>query len=383
MSNPLNSASPDPHEHPYALRTDWAIHPGIILARYLEANNIRQSELAIRTGLTTKHVNQIVKQSVTISPDVAVVLETALRTPHRFWARVAADWDIHVSEKRAAVGLKEATAWASSFDLRTLIRHEVITASDSAIDRAKKILGFFGVASPEAFDATWIYPRVSFKRSQAYTVNSQNTALWLRLVERCAEQIRPDAEYKPAKLRRAAAKIPAFTTMPFITGFEAAQAALADAGVALVFVRQVPETRVCAATWWIGDTPVVGVTERHRRPDIFWFSVLHEIGHLLLHPKRTTYLDLEGGADDSAEAEANEYAEKVLFPRSAKMQIAAATSRQELVFLAAEYNLGVAIVAGQHGHLTKKWRTGGSLRESFSDEEIEKLENLCQASKPV
>ncbi|GAA0950554.1 ImmA/IrrE family metallo-endopeptidase [Kribbella koreensis] len=380
MTNSPNSVSSNPNEHPHALRPDWAVHPGAILARYLEANNIRQSELAVRTGLTTKHVNQIVKQAVTISPDVAVVLETALGTPPRFWARAGADWDIYVSEKRSAVSLKEATTWASSFDTQTLIRHGIVTTNDSAMDRARKILGLFGVASPEAFDATWMHPRVSFKRSQAYTVNSQNTALWLRLVERCAEQIRPDTEYKPAKLRRAAAKIPAFTTMPFTTGFEAAQAALADAGVALVFVRQVPETRVCAATWWVGETPVVGVTERHRKPDIFWFSVLHEIGHLLLHPKRTTYLDLEDGADDNAETEANEYAGKVLFPRAAKMQIAAAKSRQELIFLAAEYNLGVAIVAGQHGHLTNDWRTGGSLRQSFSDGDIEKLEKLCRAS---
>jgi HTH-type transcriptional regulator/antitoxin HigA len=379
MNQTQNPMSPTTREHPNELRPDWAVHPGTLLGRYLETQGIRQSELAERTGLTTKHVNQIVKRSVGISPDVAVVLETALGTPHRFWARVGADWEMYNSEQRAATTLEEAVSWASAFDVSTLLRHGIYTARDTTVERAKKVLRFFGVASPDAFDATWIRPRVSFKRSQAYTVHSQNTALWLRLVERCAEQLEVDVEYKPAKLRKAAAKIPAFTTMPFVTGFEAAQAALAEVGVALVFVRQVTETRVCAATWWVGDTPVVGVTERLRRPDIFWFSVLHEIGHLLLHSRRRTYLDLEDEIEDSAEDEANEYAESVLFPRSAKIQIAAATSKRELMFLAAEYNLGVAIVAGQHGHLTGNWRTGGSLRAPFADEEIEQLERLCEA----
>ena len=77
-------------------------------------------------------------------------------------------------------------------------------------------------------------------------------------------------------------------------GFAVAREALAEAGVVLTFVRQVPGTRVCGATWWLGsERPVIGLTERHRKPDTFWFNLLHEIGHILLHPRRTTFLDLD------------------------------------------------------------------------------------------
>lgn len=370
---------------PNELHTDWAVHPGVILKRHMQEHGIRQAELAERTGLTAKHVNQIVKEAIGLTPDVAVLLETALGTPHRFWSQVGADWDMHTSERKAAVSLQEAATWAEGFDLSILLQSGVVYSTDSTAERARKLLQFFGVASPAAFEATWLRPRVSFKRSQAYTVHGQNTALWLRLVERSAEELDVHAEYKTAKLRKAAAKIPAFTTMPFATGFEAAQAALAEAGVALVFVRQVPETRVCAATWWVGDRPAIGITERHRRPDIFWFSLLHEIGHLLLHPKRTTFLDLEMDKSETAEAEkdeeveANDYAANVLFPKSARLRIAGAKTKQDLMFLAAELHLSVAIVAGQHGHLTSDWRTGGSLRTPFSDAELVKLEALSTA----
>jgi HTH-type transcriptional regulator / antitoxin HigA len=383
----LGSVAPTPKDR-HELQTDWAVHPGIILARYLDAHGIRQTELAERTGLTTKHVNQIVKKSVGISPDIAVLLETALGTPHRFWAQVGADWDIYNSEQKSAKSLQDAAAWASGFDVSTLLRHNIIGTADTTVERARKVLRFFEVASPAAFEATWLRPRVSFKRSQAYTVHGQNTALWLRLVERYAQELGVEAEYKPAKLRKAAVKIPAFTTMPFRAGFEAAQAALADAGVALVFVRQVPETRVCAATWWVDDKPAIGITERHRKPDIFWFSVLHEIGHLLHHPRRVTFLDLDNDRNEAAETanqaedEANAYAEGVLFPKSAKLRIAAAKTKKELLFLAAELNLGVAIVAGQHGHLSGDWRTGGSLRTSLNDGDLEQFESLCRISAP-
>ena len=57
---------------------DWCMHPGELLAEVLEERGLRQSELAGRTGLSAKHINQIIKKSVGISPDVAILLERAL-----------------------------------------------------------------------------------------------------------------------------------------------------------------------------------------------------------------------------------------------------------------------------------------------------------------
>ena len=70
---------------------DWAISPGEMLTNILEQRNIRQAELAERTGLTSKHVNQIVKDKAGISGDVAVLLERALDIPTQFWTRLDAD----------------------------------------------------------------------------------------------------------------------------------------------------------------------------------------------------------------------------------------------------------------------------------------------------
>lgn len=364
----------------HELQTDWAVHPGVVLRRYMQEHGIRQADLAERTGLTAKHVNQIVKKSVGITPDVAVLLETALGTPHRFWSQLGANWDMHTSEQKSPANSQETIAWANAFDVSTLLRCGIITPNDSMVERARKVLQFFGVASPAAFKATWLQPRTSFKRSQAYTVHEQNTALWLRLVERAASDLNVEAEYKPARLRKAAALLPALTTMPLVTGFEAAQAALADAGVALVFVRQVPGTRVSAATWWLDDGPAIGITERGRRFDIFWWGILHEIGHLLRHPKRETFLDLERGKGDPTETEkereADDYATEVMFPNAARLRIAGLKTKAELALLAAELNLGVSIVAGQHGHLTGDWRTFGSLRSTFTEVEVDELEAL-------
>lgn len=53
------------------LAPGWSVHPGMILRRVLEDRGLRQSELAERTGLTAKHVNQIMTETIGISADVA------------------------------------------------------------------------------------------------------------------------------------------------------------------------------------------------------------------------------------------------------------------------------------------------------------------------
>ena len=361
------------------LAPDWSVHPGVLLQQLLEQQGVRQSELAERVGLTPKHLNQIVKGLVGLSPDVALLLERALNSPPRFWASASADYETHLSEQRAATRLPEYASWASSFQAGTLHKYGITKPSDTLAAKVDKLLRFFGVATPDAFERTWIQPRVSFRRSQAFTVAEHNTALWLRLVELAAERATVQA-FKPAALRRAVRSLPAMTNLNIADGFMAARAALAEAGVVLTFVPQVPDTRVCGATWWLGaDRPVIGLTERNRKPDIFWFTLVHEVGHVLLHPRRTTHLDLDGekGTKDQAEVEADEFAESVLLPSGAAHLIATAETREQLVLLAARLGIGASIVAGQHGHHTGAWSVGAGLRGKISDSDIADMEQMC------
>ncbi len=339
---------------------------------------MRQAELAERTGLTPKHVNQIVKSSIGISSDVAVLLERALDVPARNWIRLESDFNAYESKRKARQKLNDYVGWAEEFDDETLWRHRIVDVGDKGVARVEKILKFFKVASPEAFEKIWLKPEVSFRRSQAFGVVEKNTALWLRLVQRAAEQV-DVPPVRPRALRGALRTVPGLTTLTVLDGFPAAKRALAEAGVVLVFVREVPGTRVCGATTWLSkDRPVIGVTERHRKADILWFSIVHEIGHVLLHPRRTTFLDLDFDKDekDDAEKEANEFAANALVDKGINAEIKMARSRQDLAFIAARLGVGTAIVAGRHAHLTNDWRTGASLRGKITDGDVAGLERM-------
>lgn len=362
---------------------DWSLHPGVLLRGVLEKQDVRQSEVAERTGLSAKHLSQIVNESIGITGDVAVLLENALGVPALFWTRAEADYQAFESTRKARANLGQHAAWVERFDSTALVRQAVVAKNDDAITTVDKVLKFFRVATPDAFDKTWMQPRVSFRRSQAFAVAEQNTALWLRLVERSAEHIVVQP-LSMRTLRKVARTLPAMTALSVPDGFVAARAALSEAGVVLTFVREVPETRVCAATWWLdAERPVIGLTERHRKPDIFWFNLAHEIGHLVRHPRRTTFLDIETDKkrDDPAEFEADTFALETLFPGDARDRISRAASREDLVVLAAQLGVGVAVVAGQFAKLTNRWNVASSLRGKITDDDVSELEKLVASYK--
>lgn len=356
---------------------DWATHPGDVLSTLLRKRDIRQNELAERTGMSAKHVNQIIKRSVGVSAEVAVLLGRALDTSPRFWTTLDADFQASAKEKASREELATYIPWVRQFDASVLKRHRIIKNSDDPVDKVEKVLTFFGVSNPDAFEKSRMEPQASFRRSQSFRVETPNTALWLRLVEIKAANV-PTQSFSPSKARKAAKELRSMTMLDLVDGFLAARAELAEAGVALAFVPQVPGTRVNAVTLWNGDKPMIGLTERNRAKDIFWFNMAHEIGHVVLHPKRHTFLDLEEDKvkPSPAEREADEFAQTTLLPEDANAIIQAATTRADLALIASRLGVSMYVVAGRYGHLTKNWRLVGKDRVSISDEELAELDSV-------
>ena len=60
----------------------------------------------------------------------------------------------------------------------------------------------------------------------------------------------------------------------------------------MVYAAELKGCRASGATWWASPSkPVILLSDRGKREDRFWFSLFHEIGHVLLHTKRNTFLD--------------------------------------------------------------------------------------------
>lgn len=359
---------------------DFAPRPGRLLQRELDARGISQAQLAARTGLSPKHVNLVIKGTAALSPDVAVTLEQILGTSAETWLHLEAAHQAHEARKERHNALAGFVDWANSFPRQLLIERKVINKSDSGPDLAAKLLAFFAVASPNAYAKTWLEPQASYKRSQIHSIDPNLTALWLRLSEQHAATLIEDAPtYDPGKLQAAAALLPKLTVNDIGKAFTKAQDLLLEAGVALVFVPEIPNTRISGVSRWVSGTPMIAVTSRYKALDSLWFTLLHEIAHVLLHPKRNTFIDVdEFKADDDADAQetaANAFAADHLIPTEYRSQLVATTTVEGIVSLANVLGVSPSLIAGQWAFRTKKW--GGPIAKLRYKDKVDLAELLA------
>jgi HTH-type transcriptional regulator/antitoxin HigA len=129
---------------------------------------------------------------------------------------------------------------------------------------------------------------------------------------------------------------------------------LKDKGIILVVEPHLPHTFLDgAALLLLRSIPVIGLTLRHDRLDNFWFTLLHECGHIFLHFNNgldAGFLDdLDDRSDNEIEKEADNFAESYLLPDQVWSLSPARFSRsaQLIASFAQSRNIHPAIVAGR------------------------------------
>ena len=67
---------------------DYAIHPGEILEEYLSVFGMTQIELSDCTGITLKHIDDIIRAKAPVTPETAIELERVFGRPAHFWSNL-------------------------------------------------------------------------------------------------------------------------------------------------------------------------------------------------------------------------------------------------------------------------------------------------------
>ncbi len=125
-------------------------------------------------------------------------------------------------------------------------------------------------------------------------------------------------------------------------------------GVIVVFEPHLPKTKLDGAAMTLdGRYAVIGITVRHDRIDNFWFVLLHELGHIMLHwgpLLRQGFIDEEiEKSENGLEIEANEFARNLIVPDEAwnTSFVRYSQTPQILKEFAAKWSVHEALVAGR------------------------------------
>ena len=119
------------------LSREYIIHPGETLAEVIEDRGMSQRELALRTGVTEKHISTVVHGQKGISADFARRLEYALGIEASFWMNLQAQYDRELLEYEDYNSVTEEEVKAADEMVKVADRCEALSERDSGDDVVK------------------------------------------------------------------------------------------------------------------------------------------------------------------------------------------------------------------------------------------------------
>jgi HTH-type transcriptional regulator/antitoxin HigA len=295
--------------------TPVLILPGETLVELLEEKGMTQLELAERMGRPPKTINEIIKGKASITPETAIQLEGVFSVPASFWMNLESNYQIALARFNFVKKLENEYKIAEKYPYKEMVKLGWINPCREVKEVVKCMLNFFGVISLENVVEKNIFVGAQYRISSKKNHSKEAVTAWLRKGVLEAQKI-DTSDFNEKKLRE---NIPDIKKLMFSSPSEfmpKLTRILADCGVALVILKNLKNVPVNGVTRWISPKKsLIQMSIRGKYADIFWFSLFHEIGHLLLHRKKGVYVDFENeNINKDQEREANNFASEILIP---------------------------------------------------------------------
>lgn len=344
---------------------DYVVAPSEVLAYELELRAMNQNELARRTGLTPKHIVDLVKGKSRITPETAIKLERAIGMPVDYWLNLEANYQEALARQGEQGQLNQDLGWLERLPIKDMVKLGWIERFKDKTAQLEELLRFFGIASVRQWEEVWPSLEVAYRQSNKHEVSGEAISAWLRQGELQAGAIACQP-FDKDNFRKALDEVRTLTDLSPAEFVPRMQTLCAAAGVAVVFVPALPKSGISGATRWLNpNKAVIQLSLRYKSNDQLWFTFFHEAGHLMLHGKKELFLEGLNGMAAEKEAEADQFALKELVPRKDfnAFLLEADYSAESIRAFAASVGIAPGIVVGQLQHLGElNWNQCNNLK---------------------
>jgi HTH-type transcriptional regulator/antitoxin HigA len=284
-----------------------AIPPGATIRENMGFLGMNQRELAVRLDITEKHLSNILNDKAPITYEVALKLESVIGPTAEFWMNLEINYQLTKVRLKNQEDFEQELEILKEIPYSEMSRLGWVEKTKDIHEKIANCKGFFGVAHlaliKPTFDAAVMYR----KQKQLKGISDLGVLAWLRKAE--LEGV--SREVNKFSKRKIKTLIPAFRNLTMKENFYSEMIELcAECGILLVLVEYLSKTYICGAVLWKKENPIIALSLRGKRADVFWFTFFHELAHILEHSPRVVHIDYE----KECEQDANKIAEKYLIP---------------------------------------------------------------------
>jgi HTH-type transcriptional regulator/antitoxin HigA len=286
-------------------RTIIASPPGATIKEQLIDRGMSQKEFAKRMDMSEKHISRLINGEVQLTSDMAMRLEMVLGVPAQFWSGLESIFREKLARVSAEREMDEDIEIAKKFPYKEMSNNGWIPETSKTTEKVIHLRKHFEVVQLGLLEGTLI-PGIACRRLADSEKADYALYAWAQKAKLEARHI----DTKPIDINKVSQIIPLIRKMtqekPEAFCGELVSM-LAECGVAIIFLPHIGGSFLHGATFYDGRKIVMGLTVRGKDADRFWFSLFHEIAHIIYG-----HIGQQNGTSDADESAADEFAKEAL-----------------------------------------------------------------------
>ena len=288
-------------------RSFIATPPGATIKEQLIDRGLSQKEFALRMGMSEKHISKLINGDVQLTPEVAVRLEMVLGVPAKFWNKLEATYREKLIKANAENEMDSDKELVKKLPYREMSKNGWVPETREATEKVIYLRKYFEVVNLEIIKDMKL-SKIACRRLAETEKGNLALLAWAQKAKLEARAI----ETSLIDLKTLKEKLPEIRSMTEMNPADFCPKLiemLSGCGIALVFLPHIGGSFLHGATFRDGNKIVVGLTVRGKDADKFWFSLFHELGHILLG-----HINQSDGTTDEDEEAADNFAKETLIP---------------------------------------------------------------------
>jgi HTH-type transcriptional regulator/antitoxin HigA len=330
---------------------DHILSPGDFIKEELRERGWTQGDLARIINRPLAALNETIQGKRALSPEMAVALGIAFGNEPKTWLEREANYRLALLPLEDSDDMRRRTRLFEFAPIGEMQKRGWIVSSTNLDEIEDELKRFYHVPSLDH------EPQISAFARQRFSGNDL-TAAQRAWVFR-ASQLATVLNARPFDHQRFAEALPKIRSLA-VSAKNVMDVApvLASVGVRLVIVEALPRTQIDGAMFWIETEPVIALSVRFDRIDSFWYTLSHELSHVLNGDAQSVDLDIAENSrslsTDEIEGRADREAAELLIPRDKLRSFILRTrphySKERIKQFAMRIGVHPGIVVGQLQH---------------------------------
>lgn len=342
-------------------KTYIAVPPGETIKEQLDDRDMTQKEFAARMGYSQKHISQLINGQVRLMDDTAQRLENVLGIPATFWLNLENNYRLELHKVEEENDFENDKMIAKKMPYAECAKLGWVKKTRKINEKVIELRKFFRVARLSSIDDI-DYQNVIYRKLGATKNSVYSKIMWIQQVQNLVELQKTEA-INIKCLEEHLETIRAMTKQSPEEYLDELDTLLKSCGIVLVLLPHLPGSFLHGATFLDKKRIIIGLTVRRKDADIFWFSLFHEIGHIINGDV------FESTPVDEVEDNADTFAADILIPKDFYQAFVENEnfSKQSVISFSEEIDIHTGIVVGRlqkEGHI--KYSDLNDLKEQYT-----------------